>query len=106
LDYYYYNSSLAELRVLACVDLLSTTYSASVLATGFGAHIALHILRTEVEGQENKLTEEKALGLLEKCMRVLFYRDARSFNKVFIVSFLRCGLSIAYALLLVSSGDS
>jgi 20S proteasome subunit beta 7 len=70
---------------LAYVDLLGTTYSASTLATGFGAHIAQPILRNEVEGRENTLTEEEALQILEKCMRVLFYRDARSLNKVCVV---------------------
>lgn len=72
------------LRFLAFVDLLGTTYSASTLATGFGAYIAQPILRNEVEGREDTLTEDEALHVLEKCMRVLFYRDARSLNKVFI----------------------
>jgi 20S proteasome alpha/beta subunit len=58
-----------ELRFLAYVDLLGTTYSASTLATGYGAYIAVPILRNEVEGRENTLTEEEALGILEKCMR-------------------------------------
>lgn len=71
-------------RFLAFVDLLGTTYSASTLATGYGAYIAQPILRNEVEGRENILTEKEALSILEKCMRVLFYRDARSLNKVCI----------------------
>jgi len=77
-----------ELRFLACVDLLGTTYSASALGTGYGAYLAVPILRNEVEGRENTLTEEEALGILDKCMRVLFYRDARSLNKVLIVPLL------------------
>lgn len=67
---------------MAYVDLLGTTYSASTLATGYGAYIALPLLRQAVEGNETTLTEEEAKKLLTESMRVLFYRDARSLNKV------------------------
>ncbi|CAL1702810.1 unnamed protein product [Somion occarium] len=68
-------------RFLAYVDLLGTTYSASTIATGYGAYIALPLLRTAVEGKEDTLTEEEARKILEDAMRVLFYRDARSLDK-------------------------
>src|SRR5258707_8430778 len=74
-----------ELRFLACVDLLGTTYSASALGTGYGAYMAVPILRNEVEGREDILTEEEALGILDKWMKVLFYPAARSTNKGLIV---------------------
>ena len=79
LSFSFFNSSS---RFLAYVDLLGTTYSASTLATGYGAHIAQPLLRTAVEGRENTLTEEEAHAIIENSMRVLFYRDARSLNKV------------------------
>lgn len=69
-------------RFLAYVDLLGTTYSASTLATGYGAHIAQPLLRKAVEGYEDTLTEEQALSIIETSMKVLYYRDARSLNKV------------------------
>ena len=69
-------------RFLAYVDLLGTTYSASTLATGFGGHLAQPLLRSAVEGREDTLTEEEALAIIENSMKVLFYRDARSLNKV------------------------
>ena len=69
-------------RFLSYVDLLGTTYSASTIATGYGAYIAQPLLRNAVEGRENDLTEEQARAILEQCMKVLFYRDARSLNKV------------------------
>ena len=69
-------------RFLAYVDLLGTTYTASTLATGYGAHIAQPLLRKAVEGYEDVLTEAQAFDILETCMRVLFYRDARSLDKV------------------------
>lgn len=67
---------------LGYVDLLGTTYSASTLATGYGAYIAQPLLRKSVEGNEDTLTEEEAIKIIETCMKVLFYRDARSLNKV------------------------
>ncbi|EKM77247.1 hypothetical protein AGABI1DRAFT_43707 [Agaricus bisporus var. burnettii JB137-S8] len=66
---------------LSYVDLLGTTYSATTLATGFGAYLAQPILRKEVEGRENELTEEEAIRIMESCMKVLYYRDARSLDK-------------------------
>jgi hypothetical protein len=70
------------MRFLAYVDLLGTTYSASTLATGYGSYIAQPLLRKAVEGKEDVLTEEDAQKIIEDSMRVLFYRDARSLNKV------------------------
>ena len=67
---------------MAYVDLLGTTYSASTLATGYGAYIAQPLLRKAVEGNEATLTEDAARTILTDALRVLFYRDARSLNKV------------------------
>lgn len=67
---------------LGYVDLLGTTYTASTLATGYGSMIAQPLLRKYVEGREEELTEEQAKKIIEECMKVLFYRDARSLNKV------------------------
>ena len=62
------------------------TYSASTLATGYGAYIAQPLLRKAVEGRENTLTEPEARAILENALRVLFYRDARSINQVMCLS--------------------
>lgn len=76
---------------LGYVDLLGTTYSAPTLATGFGAHIAQPLLREAheakagIDGKGPLLTEEEAEKVLGECMKVLFYRDARSLNKVRLV---------------------
>jgi 20S proteasome subunit beta 7 len=84
---------------LAYVDLLGTTYSAPTLATGYGNHLAQPLLRRAMEklgkGDEGwkEMTEEMAKKILMDSMKVLFYRDARSLNKVFsfYLSFL-CGI--------------
>ncbi|KAL9096229.1 MAG: hypothetical protein Q9165_001752 [Trypethelium subeluteriae] len=68
---------------LASVDLLGTTFSAPTLATGFGAHLAQPILRRAVpdEAAVAEMTREKAVEVVRECMKVLFYRDARSIDK-------------------------
>ena len=76
------SSDRNRIRFLAYVDLLGVTYSASTLATGYGAYIAQPLLRKAVEGKEDTLTEAEARTILEDALRVLFYRDARSLNQV------------------------
>lgn len=71
-----------EHKFLGYVDLIGTRYSASTIATGYGAYIAQPLLRSQVEGREDTLTEEEAIKILDDAMRVLFYRDARSLNKM------------------------
>jgi len=83
--------------MLGYVDLLGTTYTASTLATGYGAHIAQPLLRKAVEGRETTLTEEEATKIMETCLRVLFYRDARSLNKFQIATITANGAVISDA---------
>ncbi|KAJ3416536.1 Proteasome subunit beta type-7 [Chytridiales sp. JEL 0842] len=69
---------------LGYVDLQGTTYQSDTIATGFGAHLAQPLLRKAVENREGgteSITEEEAKKIIEDCMRVLYYRDARSLNK-------------------------
>jgi len=82
-------------RFLAYVDLLGTTYSSPSLATGYGAHIAIPLLRSAVDGREDTLTEEDARKLLHDCMRVLFYRDARSLDKYQLATVTAAGVQIS-----------
>lgn len=68
---------------LASVDLLGTTFSAPALATGFGAHLAVPILRKVApsESAANQLSQEQAVEAIKECMKVLYYRDARSMDQ-------------------------
>lgn len=79
---------------LGYVDLLGTTYKASTLATGYGSMIAQPLLRKAVEGREHELTEEEATAIIQECMKVLFYRDARSLNKYQIATVTKDGVKI------------
>ena len=73
---------ICHFRFLGYADLLGTTYEASTIATGFGAHLAQPLLRKAVEGRETLIEEAEAAGILEQAMRVLFYRDARSLDRI------------------------
>ncbi|ANB12586.1 proteasome core particle subunit beta 7 [Sugiyamaella lignohabitans] len=68
---------------LSYVDLLGVTYSAPTLATGFGSYLAIPLLRKLVdkEGDEKLVNEQQARAAIDECMKVLFYRDARSIDK-------------------------
>lgn len=68
---------------LSSVDLLGTTFSAPTLATGFGAHLAQPLLRKLVddESKVENVSREQAVEAVKQCMKVLFYRDARSLDQ-------------------------
>ena len=67
---------------LASADLLGTTFTSPSLATGFGAHLAQPILRRLVPDEQaaEGLSKEDAVAAIRECMKVLFYRDARSLD--------------------------
>jgi len=65
---------------LGTVDKLGTAYIDKTICTGYGAHIALPILRDTLDKNPN-ITLTEAKGLIHKCMEILFYRDARSYPK-------------------------
>lgn len=85
-----FTKAISIYRFLGYVDLLGTTYHSSVIATGYGAHIAIPLLRKAVEGREDTLTEQDAQKILDDAMRVLYYRDARSLNKVKFLFIVMC----------------
>lgn len=81
---------------LSSADLLGTTYSAPALATGFGAHLAVPILRRLFPDDMplEQITKEQAVDGLKQCMKVLFYRDARSSDKYSIAVVTKDGVEL------------
>lgn len=73
------------------VDLLGVTYGALALATGFGAHLAVPLLRKLVPNDSDyvNVLEADARSAIADCMRVLYYRDARAGDK-YTVAVLTC----------------
>jgi len=64
---------------LGYVDKIGMTVEENLFATGMGSYLVLSLLR---EKYKPDLQEGEARALLEDCMRVLFYRDARSTNRI------------------------
>lgn len=81
---------------LSSADLLGTTFSAPHLATGFGAHLAVPILRRlfPEEMPLEEVSKEAAIDALKQCLKVLYYRDARSMDKYSIAVITKEGIEI------------
>jgi 20S proteasome subunit beta 7 len=69
----------AEKPFLGTVDKLGTTLQENLVATGFGAYLAMPLLRDKWRAD---LSEGEARALLEDAMKVLFYRDCRASARI------------------------
>lgn len=64
---------------LTYVDLQGTQFDEDFIATGFGMHIAIPVLRAELEdGKWRTKSEQEARAIMEKCLKLLFYRDCKA----------------------------
>jgi 20S proteasome subunit beta 7 len=64
---------------LGYVDLIGTMYEEDFVATGFGAHLALPLIR---EKWTPDMEEGEARALLEDCLKVCYYRDCKAFYRI------------------------
>ncbi|KAK4034055.1 nucleophile aminohydrolase [Parachaetomium inaequale] len=82
---------------LASVDLRGTTFTSPSLATGFGAMLAQPIMRRFAATEEDAaaLTREQAVDVVKECMKVLFYRDARSLDRYSIAVVTKDGVELS-----------
>jgi len=90
---------------LGYVDKLGTAFECPVIATGYGSYIAMPLMREELDSRGGQLTEEEAKQLIRKCLTVLYYRDARSFNKYQLAVVSESGSTIEGPLTLESNWD-
>lgn len=81
---------------LASVDLRGTSFTSPSLATGFGAALAQPIMRKYAATEEDaaKLSREQAVDVVKECMKVLFYRDARSLDRYSIAVVTKEGVEL------------
>lgn len=84
-------------KYLGMVSMIGVHFEDNHVATGFGNHLAIPLLRDE---WKEDLTFEDGVRLLEKCMRVLLYRDRSAINKLQIAKSTEEGVTISqpYAL--------
>jgi len=78
---------------LGCVDKIGTAFRDNKIATGYGAHIALPLMREALE-KKPQMSKEEVRALLINCLRVLFYRDCRALNKHQIATVTAEGVTI------------
>jgi len=66
---------------LGCVDMLGKAYEGACIATGYGNYLAVPIMREFLEKNNGKITEAQARDVLDRCMKLLYYRDGRAYDK-------------------------
>ncbi|KAK3363115.1 nucleophile aminohydrolase [Lasiosphaeria hispida] len=81
---------------LASIDLRGTAFTSPTLATGFGSALAQPIMRryASTEEQAASRTREEAIEVAKECMKVLYYRDARSLDRYSIAVVTKEGVEL------------
>lgn len=77
---------------LGMTDMYGSTYQSDVLATGYGLHMAIPLLRKRANVN---MSHAEAKSLLEECMQVLFYRDCRTLNSFQIATIGAAGSTVS-----------
>ncbi|XP_077600080.1 proteasome subunit beta type-4 [Stigmatopora nigra] len=89
---------------LGYVDKLGVAYEAPSVATGFGAYLAQPLMRDALENKP-ELSKDEARQLIDRCLKVLYYRDARSYNRYEIAVVTEDGVEIVGPLSSETSWD-
>jgi len=87
---------------LGVVDLIGSMYVEPFVATGYGGHLAIPLLRKH--WHEN-MSRAEAVALLEDCMRVLYYRDCRAINKFYLCDITSTGVHMSEPYSLTTKWD-
>lgn len=91
---------------LAGLDSVGTRWEDDCVATGYGEHIAIPLLRKAVEDHPDGLTKEQATEILMSCLRILFYRECRTINKFQIADASEGQVTISEPFEVTTSWDS
>ncbi|KAI5861711.1 proteasome endopeptidase complex, beta subunit [Durotheca rogersii] len=84
---------------LAAADLRGTTFTSPSLATGYGSMLAQPIMRRHVpdEASVASVSRDQAVAVIRECMKVLFYRDARSHDTYSLAVITKDGIELSEA---------
>lgn len=77
---------------LGYVDLYGSNFTENIIATGFGAYVALPLLRKHWHPE---MSEAEARLLLEQCITVCFYRYTLSINRYTLGKVTAAGVEIS-----------
>ena len=81
-----------EKSFLGYVDLIGTAYEENFISTGFGAYLAIPLIR---EKWRPDLSEAEARQLMEDCLRVMYYRDCRASSRIQIATATKAGTAVS-----------
>lgn len=87
---------------LGQLDLFGTAFETKISATGYGLHLALPLMRDE---WREDMTYEEGKALLEKCLKVLVFRDARASDRVQMANITAAGVAISEPYHLNTTGE-
>lgn len=82
----------ADGPMMGLVDLHGAHFESEVIATGYGLHMGLPLLR---KAWRADITVQEALPVVEDIMKVLFYRDARTIDRIQTAVVTADGVSIS-----------
>jgi 20S proteasome subunit beta 7 len=68
--------------VLYNVDQFGTKLTNNYFATGFGNYFCQSIIETDVNFKNRILNRNEAIELIERCFKVLYFRDTRAGNNI------------------------
>jgi len=66
---------------LGTVDKIGIAFEADSVASGFGGYLAQPLMRKALEDSKGHFTLNDARQTIDNCLKVLYYRDARSYNR-------------------------
>jgi len=78
---------------LGLTDSRGTCYEDDTIATGYASFLSRPLMRSAKPAAE--MTEAEAKELIETCLKVLFYRDARALDRVQIATVTARGVEIS-----------
>jgi len=77
---------------LGYTDLYGSAFEDDLVATGFGAHLGLPLLRKQWRAD---MSYQQAKDLIESAMTVCFYRDCRAINKYRLSTATKEGVTVS-----------
>lgn len=83
-----------EKPFLGTIDLLGNAYEETCIATGYGSYLAVPLMREYVEKSKGKITEAQARDIIDRCMKLLYYRDGRAYDKYSMAIITKDGVKV------------
>ena len=74
--------SKVEVKIHSLIKLWKgTVFESHLIGTGFGGFLVHPLMERELEKIDGRPTKEQATQILERALKVLYYRDKTTYNK-------------------------